>query len=176
MTEGIVIGVLVLAGTLVARYMKTHPFYRYKTQKHKEHYQAKMNILLSRVKDSQDAYWISRALTDIIFDFRKKTYHDYHVERYQQRALSEKSYIYQMRIEDPAILCEKLVERAVEMKIPLHEFSVHMRDLWRDYLVPIGRLTPKSIERMSGAGAYYSELSNLPASKEDIQRFLEKSN
>lgn len=44
MTEGILIGGLVVIAGLVASYMKTHPFYRHKTQKYKERYQQKLQM------------------------------------------------------------------------------------------------------------------------------------
>jgi mannose/fructose/N-acetylgalactosamine-specific phosphotransferase system component IID len=47
MTEGILIGGLVILGGLVASYMKTHPFYSHKTQKYKENYQRKLQDILS---------------------------------------------------------------------------------------------------------------------------------
>jgi hypothetical protein len=50
-----------------------------------------------------------------------------------------------------------------------------MRSLWGGYLVPVGRLTPKSIERISGSAVYCAELNNLPSSKDDMQRFMEKT-
>ena len=47
MTEGILIGGLVVLGGLVASYMKTHPFYTHKTQKYKERYQNKLQKQLA---------------------------------------------------------------------------------------------------------------------------------
>jgi hypothetical protein len=175
MTEGLVIGSLLVLGGLVVRYMQTHPFYRYKTQKHKERYQSKLHDALEQRSDTTGAYWLSRAIADFIFDFGQRTYHDYHVEQYEKRAQSEIPHIYHLHIEEPNALCQQLVERAVEMKVPATVFGMHMRVLWRDYLVPVGRLAPKSIERVPGSAVYCAELSNLPASKEDMQRFMEKT-
>jgi hypothetical protein len=175
MTEGLVIGSLLVLGGLVVRYMQTHPFYRYKTQKHKERYQSKLHDALEQRGDHTGAYWLSRAIADFIFDFGQRTYHDYHVEQYEKRAKSELPHLYHLRIEEPNNLCQHLVERAVEMKVPASVFGMHMRVLWTDYLVPVGRITPKSVERISGAAVYYTELANLPASQDDMRRFMEKT-
>lgn len=175
MTEGLVIGSVLLLGGLVVRYMQTHPFYRYKTQKHKERYQSKLHDALEHRSDSTGAYWLSRAVADFIFDFGQRTYHDYHVEQFEKRAQSEIPHLYHLRIEEANTLCQHLVERAVELKVPASHFGLHMRSLWGSYLVPVGRLTPKSIERIPGSAVYYAELSNLPSSKEDMQRFMEKT-
>ena len=175
MTEGLVIGSVLLLGGLVVRYMQKHPFYRYKTQKHKERYQSKLHDALEHRSNSTEAYWLSRAIADFIFDFGQRTYHDYHVEQYEKRAQSEIPHLYHLRIEEPNILCQQLVERAVELKVPTLLFGLHMRSLWGGYLVPVGRLAPKSIERIPGSAGYYAELSNLPASKDDMQRFMEKT-
>lgn len=175
MTEGLIIGSVLLLGGLVVRYMQKHPFYRYKTQKHKERYQSKLHDALEHRSDGTEAYWLSRAIADFIFDFGQRTYHDYHVEQYEKRARSEVPHIYHLGIEDPNILCQQLVERAVELKVPTSLFALHMRSLWGGYLVPVGRLTPKSIERISGSAVYCAELNNLPSSKDDMQRFMEKT-
>jgi hypothetical protein len=50
-----------------------------------------------------------------------------------------------------------------------------MRQLWQEYLVPVGRLAPKSIERLPGSGLYYTDLISLPVSQEDIQIFMHKT-
>ncbi len=176
MTEGLIIGSVLLLGGLVVRYMQKHPFYRYKTQKHKERYQSKLHDALEHRSDGTEAYWLSRAIADFIFDFGQRTYHDYHVEQYEKRARSEVPHIYHLGIEEPNILCQHLVERAVELKVPASLFGLHMRSLWGGYLVPVGRLAPKSIERIPGSAVYYAELSNLPASKDDMQRFMDKTN
>ena len=175
MTEGLLIGSLLVLGGLVVRYMQKHPFYRYKTQKYKERYQSKLHDALEHRGDNTGAYWFSRAIADFIFDFGQRTYHDYHVEQYEKRAESEIPHLYHLRIEEPGTLCQHLVERAVEMKVPATVFGMHMRVLWRGYLVPVGRITPKSVESIPGSAAYYAELVNLPASKEDMQRFMEKT-
>jgi hypothetical protein len=175
MTEGLVIGSLLVLGGLVVRYMQKHPFYRYKTQKHKERYQSKLHDALEQRGDKAGAYWLSRATADFIFDFGQRTYHDYHVEQHEKRAKQEIPNLYHLGIEEPNTLCQQLVERAVELKVPASLFGLHMSSLWKGYLVPVGRLTPKGVERTPGAAAYYAELTNLPASKDDMQRFMEKT-
>lgn len=175
MTEGILIGGLVVLGGLVASYMKTHPFYSHKTQKYKEHYQSKLSDALAHSYSAVDAYWLSRAITDNIFDFGTRTYHDYHVERYEKKALSERPHIHELHIENPSTLCAQLTERATELKLPLGAYTMHMRYLWQEYLVPVGRLAPASVERLPGASLYAAELKNLPTSQEDMQTFMRKT-
>lgn len=175
MTEGILIGGLIVLGGLVASYMKTHPFYSHKTQKYKERYQNKLQDMLLSDYDATDAYWLSRAIADNIFDFGARTYHDYHVERYEKKAKSERPRLYGLHIEKPVTLCEQLTERAVELKVPVSTYSMHMRQLWQEYLVPVGRLAPKSIERLPGSSLYYTDLVSLPVSQEDIQIFMHKT-
>jgi hypothetical protein len=50
-----------------------------------------------------------------------------------------------------------------------------MRYLWQEYLVPVGRLAPVSVERLPGASLYADELKNLPTSQEDMQTFMRKT-
>ena len=175
MTEGILIGGLLVLGGLVASYMKKHPFYSHKTQKYKERYQDKLSDALSQSYSAVDAYWLSRAIADNIFDFGTRTYQDYHVERYEKKALSERPHIYELHIENPSTLCTQLTERAIELKLPISAYSIHMRYLWQEYLVPVGRLAPVSVERLPGASLYADELKNLPTSQEDMQTFMRKT-
>lgn len=175
MTEGILIGGLVVLGGLVASCMKKHPFYSHKTQKYKERYQDKLSDALSQSYSAVDAYWLSRAIADNIFDFGTRTYQDYHVERYEKKALSERPHIYELHIENPSTLCTQLTERAIELKLPISAYSIHMRYLWQEYLVPVGRLAPVSVERLPGASLYADELKNLPTSQEDMQTFMRKT-
>ena len=175
MTEGILIGGLVVLGGLVASYMKKHPFYSHKTQKYKERYQDKLSDALSQSYSAVDAYWLSRAIADNIFDFGTRTYQDYHVERYEKKALSERPHIYELHIENPSTLCTQLTERAIELKLPISAYSIHMRYLWQEYLVPVGRLAPVWVERLPGASLYADEPKNLPTSQEDMQTFMRKT-
>lgn len=175
MTEGVLIGGLIVLGGLVAAYMKSHPFYSHKTQKHKEQYQHKLQDALLQRYDATDAYWLSRAIADNIFDFGTRTYRDYHVERYEKKAKSERPHLFQLRVEEPSILCEHLTERAIELKVPVSAFSMHMRYLWQEYLVPVGRLTPAAVDRLPSSSLYVTELKNLPVSQEDMQVFLRKT-
>jgi hypothetical protein len=50
-----------------------------------------------------------------------------------------------------------------------------MRSLWLEYLIPVGRLTPGSVERLPGSNLYVAELKNLPVSQEDMQTFMHKT-
>lgn len=175
MTEGVLIGGLVVIAGLVASYMKRHPFYSYKTQKYKERFQHKLQDALAGTYDANDSYWLSRAIADNIFDFGTRTYRDFHVERYEKKAKSERPHLYKMHVEEPRILCEHLTERAIELKVPVSAFSMHMRYLWQEYLVPVGRLTPASLDHLPGSSLYAAELKNLPVSKEDVQIFIHKT-
>ena len=69
MGEGFFFGAVAILGGLVMRYMKTHPHYKHKTQKLKDAYQDKLHRILSSTYGDTKAYWVSRALTDYIFDF-----------------------------------------------------------------------------------------------------------
>jgi len=175
MTEGVIIGGLLVLGGLVASYMKKHPFYLHKTQKRKERYQHKLQDALAQTYGTTDAYWLSRAIADNIFDFGTRTYHDYHVERFEKKAKSERPHLFELKIEEPRILCEHLTERAIELKVPLSVFTMHMRSLWLEYLIPVGRLTPGAVERLPGSNLYVAELKNLPVSQEDMQTFMRKT-
>jgi hypothetical protein len=96
-----------------------------------------------------------------------------HIERYMSHAIKEKNNLYKQRIEPPNVLCEELVLRAIELKVPPMLFFSHMKELHGSYLVPMGRLTPASIESMPGASAYYLELTKLPLSTKQITHYLD---
>jgi hypothetical protein len=70
-------------------------------------------------------------------------------------------------------LCEELVLRASELKVPATLFFSHMKELWGDYLIPMGKLTPNSIQSMAGANSYYLELTKLPVSTKQMTHFLD---
>lgn len=174
MTETVVLGIVTALGALVARYAQTHPFYKYKTQKLKDHYVGKaMHAFHSRQSHHKnDIYFYSRAITDYVFDFNKRLYHDYHVERFMHQVHSEKSALYKFQIETPDLLCEQLVRRAAELKVPMTLFTHHMRELWILYLIPVGKLTPKSIYRVPGGQSYVMSLENLPTPKEQVNKYM----
>jgi len=171
MGEAFLVGSVVIGG-LVARYMKAHPFYKHKTQKYKERYQHKLSNVLTQKYSQVDSYWLSRAIADHIFDFGQRTYHDYHVERYEKKAKSERPHLYELHIERPALLCEQLTERAIDLKVPVMTFSKHMRKLFNENLVPVGRLSPKTIERIPNSSLYVTELQSLSVSQDEMTLFM----
>ena len=173
MGETLLIGGALFLGGLVSGLVKSHPFYKHRSQKFKDAYQAKLWQHLQAEYSENEAYWISRALTDYIYDFNKRLYEDVHIERYMSHAIKEKNNLYKQRIEPPNVLCEELVLRAIELKVPPMLFFSHMKELHGSYLVPMGRLTPASIESMPGASAYYLELTKLPLSTKQITHYLD---
>jgi hypothetical protein len=173
MGETLLIGGALLLGGLVSGLVNSHPFYKHRSQKFKDAYQAKLWQHLQVEYSENEAYWISRALTDYIYDFNKRLYEDVHIERYMSHAIKEKNNLYKQRIEPPNVLCEELVLRAIELKVPPMLFFSHMKELHGSYLVPMGRLTPASIESMPGASAYYLELTKLPLSTKQITHYLD---
>jgi hypothetical protein len=173
MGESLLIGGALLLGGIVSGLVKSHPFYKHRSQKFKDAYQAKLWQNLQAVYSENEAYWISRALTDYIYDFKKRLYEDVHIERYMSHAIKEKNNLYRQRIEPPNVLCEELVLRAIELKVPLMLFFSHMKELHGNYLVPMGKLTPSSIESMPGASSYYLELTKLPLSTKQMTHYLD---
>lgn len=173
MGETLLIGGALLFGGMISGWIKTHPFYKHKSQKFKDAYQAKLWDLLQTKYNKNESYWISRALTDYIYDFSKRLYEDTHIEQFLTHAIKEKKILYEYRLESPQILCEELVQRAVELKVPPVLFFKHMKELHSEYLVPMGKLTPRSIESMPGASPYYLELIKLPLSTKQMTQFLD---
>jgi hypothetical protein len=176
MGETLLIGGALLLGGMISGLVKTHPFYRYKSQKFKDAYQAKLWEILQTKYTENEAYWISRALTDYIYDFSKRLYEDVHIERFITHAIQERKNLHNYRLETPQVLCGELVLRAIELKVPPMLFFSHMKELYEDYLVPMGKLTPKSIQSMSGASVYYLELTKLPISTKQMTQFLDTTN
>ena len=176
MGEILLIGGALLLGGIVSGLVKSHPFYKHQSQKFKDAYQAKLWHNLQDQYDKNEAYWISRALTDYIYDFNKRLYEDVHIERYMSHAIKEKNNLYKQHIELPNVLCEKLVLRAVELKVPVMLFITHMKELHGNYLVPMGKLTPVSIKSLPGAGIYYLELTKLPLSTKQMAHYLDMIN
>lgn len=173
MGETLLIGGALLLGGLVSGLVKSHPFYKHQTQKFKDAYHAKLWHKLQSEYSENEAYWISRALTDYIYDFNKRLYEDVHIERYMSHAIKEKNNLYRQHIEPPNVLCEELVLRAIELKVPPMLFFAHMKELHSNYLVPMGKLTPVSVERMPGASIYYLELTKLPLSTKQMTHYLD---
>lgn len=175
MGETLLIGGALLLGGMIAGLIKSHPFYKYKSQKFKDSYQTKVQSVLAEKYSQDEAYWISRALTDYIYDFGKRLYEDYHVERHIKHAIAEKNNLQQYQLESPQVLCEELVMRAVELKITPMLFFKHMKELWGHHLIPMGKLTPASINSIPGASFYYLELIKLPISTKEMTIFLDKN-
>ena len=173
MGEVLLIGGALLLGGLVSGLVKSHPFYKHQSQKFKDAYQAKLWHNLQSEYNKNEAYWISRALTDYIYDFNKRLYEDVHIERCMSHAIKEKNNLYKQHIESPNVLCEKLVLRAVELKVPPVLFFTHMKELHGNCLVPMGKLTPASIQSLPGASVYYLELTKLPLSTKQMTRYLD---
>ena len=175
MGEGLFFGAVAVLGGLVLRYMKTHPHYKHKTQKLKDVYQEKLHHALSPGYGDTKAYWVSRALSDYIFDFGRRLYVDHHVEKHDSFAQIEKEHLSSYRIETPEVLCEQLVQRAVELNIPVLRFQNHIQEMWNLMLIPVGQLTPGSVQQIAGADAYVNELRAIRLNQAQIHYFLEKS-
>jgi len=173
--EGILLGAIVIIGGLVARYMQTHPFYKFKTQKYKEQYQIKLHDVLRHKFDENQAYWISRALADHLFDFGRRLYVDHHIETHEKFIPGEKMYLQEYRLETPENLCEQLVLRAVELKIPILRFQNHAKELSGLYLIPVGQLMPSVVKRIAGGDPYVTELEQMRLTQAQMAIFLAKN-
>jgi hypothetical protein len=176
MGEALLISGALFFGGMISSLVKGHPFYRHKSQKFKELYQEKLWQSLQNQYSKNEAYWISRAITDYIYDFNKRLYEDVHIERYMSHAIQEKNNLYKLQIESPNVLCEELVIRAVELKVPPMLFFTHMKELHESFMVPMGKLTPVSINSLPGASVYYLELTKLPLSTKQMSRYLDMIN
>jgi hypothetical protein len=176
MGEVLLISGALIFGGMISSLVKGHPFYRHKSQKFKELYQEKLWHSLQDQYSKNEAYWISRAITDYIYDFNKRLYEDVHIERYMSHAIKEKNNLYKLQIESPNSLCEELVIRAVELRVPPMLFFTHMKELHENYLVPMGKLAPASIGSLPGASVYYLELTKLPLSTKQMSRYLDMIN
>jgi hypothetical protein len=176
MGETLLISGALLLGGMISGLVKSHPLYKHKSQKFKDAYQAKLWQKLQVQYSENEAYWISRAITDYLYDFNRRLYEDVQIERYMSHALKEKHNLYKHQIESPNVLCEELVMRAIEVKVPPMLFFKHMKELHEHYLIPMGKLTPASIESMPGASIYYLELTKLPLSTKQMTRYLDMIN
>ena len=83
----------------------------------------------------------------------------------------EQENLYKYHVEPANKLCEELVKRAVELNVPSQLFKFHMTELWQHNIVPVGRLTPKSIVNYSEK--YYQELSSIPTTQIEVFRFMD---
>lgn len=173
MGETLYLVIFVAIGGYVARLAKLHPEYKYKTNKLKQKYFARLYPLIVEKYDEREGYWLSKAISDYLFDFDRRLYQDYYVEKYKSHVHAEKVNLCKYHIEPANKLCEELVKRAVELKIPTQMFTLHMRELWRHNIVPVGRLTPKTILGIQGSDKYYQELLDIPISQEEVFIFMD---
>ena len=171
MGEALFLVLFIAIGGYIARLAKSHPEHKYKTNKLKQKYFARLYPSIVEKYDEKEGYWISKAISDYVFDFNQRLYTDYHVERYIGHIKTEKENLYKYHVEPAHKLCEDLVKRAVELNIPLLLFSFHMTELWQHNIVPVGRLTPKSIANFSEK--YYQELIGIPTTQAAIIIFLD---
>ena len=171
MGEALYLVFFIAIGGYIARLAKSHPEHKYKTNKLKQKYFARLYPSIVEKYDEKEGYWISKAISDYLFDFNQRLYTDYHVERYIGHIKTEKNNLYKYHVEPAHKLCEDLVKRAVELNIPSLLFSFHMTELWQHNIVPVGRLTPKSIANFSEK--YYQELIGIPTTQAAIIIFLD---
>ena len=171
MGEAFYLVFFVAIGGYFARLAKSHPEYKYKTNKLKQKYFAHVYPHMVEKYGETEGYWLSKAISDYIFDFSRRLYTDHHVEKYKSHVNIEKENLYTYHVEPANKLCEELVKRAVELNVPSQLFKSHMTELWQHNIVPVGRLTPKSIVNYSEK--YHQELISIPASQVEIFRFMD---
>jgi hypothetical protein len=173
MGEALYFGIFIALGGYIARLAKAHPFYKYKTNKLKNKYFSHLYPFMAEKYDETEAYWLTRAITDYVFDFDRRLYRDHLVEKFRGHVDVEKENLYKYHVEPANKLCEELVTRAVELGVPTQLFLFHMRELWKHDIVPVGKLTPKSILSIKDSDKYYQELISIPTSKTEVLRFME---
>ena len=173
MGEAFYLVFFVAIGGYFARLAKSHPEYKYKTNKLKQKYFSHLYPHMVEKYAETEGYWLSKAISDYVFDFNRRLYQDYHVERYKSHVQVEKVNLCKYHVEPANKLCEELVKRAVELKVPTQLFMLHMRELWQHNIVPVGRLTPKTILGIQGSDKYYQELLDIPISQEQVFRFMD---
>jgi len=171
MGEALYLVFVVAIGGYIARLAKSHPEHKYKTNKLKQKYFTHLYPHMVEKYAENEGYWISKAISDYVFDFNRRLYTDHHVERYKGHIKIEKENLYKYHVEPAHKLCEDLVKRAVELNIPLLLFSFHMTELWQHNIVPVGRLTPKPIANYSEK--YFQELIGIPTTQATIIKFLD---
>ena len=171
MGEALYLVFFVAIGGYIARLAKSHPERKYKTNKLKQNYFARLYPLIVEKYDEKEGYWISKAISDYLFDFDRKLYQDHYIEVYKGHVQAEKVNLCKYHVEPAHKLCEDLVKRALELKVPTQMFTLHMRELWQHNIVPVGRLTPKPIANYSEK--YYQELISIPTTQAAIIKFLD---
>ena len=117
MGEGIIIGTVIVLSGLVLAIIKKSQGSSLPSEVDKKAYQTKLEDKLLHHYAANEAHWISKNLSDFIFDFGLDLQHDALVARYQDHAHLEKDRLYTQRIVSPNQLCEQLVGRAIDLKI-----------------------------------------------------------
>jgi hypothetical protein len=168
--EALYLVFFVAIGGYFARLAKSHPEYKYKTNKLKQNYFAHLYPHMVEKYAKNEGYWLTKAISDYVFDFNRRLYADYHVEKFIGHVKIEKENLFKYHVEPANKLCEDLAIRAVELNVPTQLFKLHMTELWQHKIVPVGRLTPKSIVNYSEK--YYQELINIPTTQIQINRFM----
>ena len=67
---------------------------------------------------------------------------------------------------------QRIVGRAIDLKINPARFERHMRALWVLLLVPIGKLAPRTLGQRAGAGVFYGTLTAMTFLGIEQERFL----
>ena len=94
MGEALYFGIFIALGGYIARLAKTHPFYKYKTNKLKNKYFSHLYPFMAEKYDETEAYWLTRAITDYVFDFDRRLYRDHLVEKFRGHVDVEKENLY----------------------------------------------------------------------------------
>jgi hypothetical protein len=74
MGEALYFGIFIALGGYIARLAKAHPFYKYKTNKLKNKYFSHLYPFMAEKYDETEAYWLTRAITDYVFDFDREVW------------------------------------------------------------------------------------------------------
>ena len=172
MGEGIIIGTVLVLSGLVLAIIKKSQGSSLPSEVDKKAYQTKLEDKLLHHYAANEAHWISKNLSDFIFDFGLDLQHDALVARYQDHAHLEQDRLHTQRIISPNQLCEQLVGRAIDLKINPARFERHMRALWVLLLVPIGKFAPRTLGQRGGAGVFYGTLTAMTFLGIEQERFL----
>ena len=172
MGEGLIIGTVLVISGLVLAVIKKSQGSALPSELDKKAYQRKLEDKLVGSYAANEAHWISKNLSDFIFDFGLDLQHDALVARYQDHAHFEKDRLHTQQIIFPNQLCEQLVGRAIDLKINPVRFERHMRALWVLLLVPIGKLAPRTLGARVGTGVFYGTLTAMTFLAIEQERFL----
>ncbi len=172
MGEGILIGSVLVISGLVLALIKKRRGSTLPSDLEKHRYQIKLEDQLRHRYAANEAHWISKNLSDFIFNFGLNLHNDALIAQYHDHAQLEKEHLHRLRILTPNLLCEQLVMRAIDLQINPTRFERHMRSLWELLLIPIGKLTPRNLGERAGAGTYYGILSAMSILGIEQERFL----